>query len=179
MQYHSRYRRTHEQSRRLRGHDYGSAGYYFVTINTYKRRHLFGTIEQGVIMLNECGRILLSEWRRLDQSRPDVTSDVCAIMPNHFHCLIHLQPQHEGIPDSQTGAFICRSGTLGAVISQLKSRVTKGIREMLGHEVVRVWQSNYHDRVIRDIGELRRIRRYILRNPACFLNKGLKKRKGC
>lgn len=30
----------------------------------------------------------------------------------------------------------------------------------------RVWQRTYHDRVIRDDGELERVRRYIAENPA-------------
>ncbi len=179
MWFHGKYRGPGKRSRRMRGRDYSAAGYYFITFNTYRRQHLLGTIEEGVTMLNECGGILLSEWRRLDRTRSDVITDICAIMPNHFHGLLYLQPLNGCAPAMGTGdidAFKCRAGTLGAVVAQLKSRVTKRIREIPGHEHMRVWQENYHDRIIRDRRDLLRIRRYIMRNPACFGKKKNRKR---
>ena len=49
--------RTHRQSRRWAGHDYASAGWYFVTVCTQHRRPLFGGIRGGVMGLNAAGCI--------------------------------------------------------------------------------------------------------------------------
>ena len=46
-------------SRRLPGYDYGQpAGYYFVTINSWKRQGIFSTIEKEKIVLTEFGKII-------------------------------------------------------------------------------------------------------------------------
>lgn len=45
---------------------------------------------------------------------------------------------------------------------------TKRINERRGPPVASVWQRNYYEHIIRDEGELERIRQYILDNPACW-----------
>jgi len=47
-----------------------------------------------------------------------------------------------------------------------KSSVTKQINSLRGTPGMPVWQRNYHDRVIRDEGEMSRIWNYIESNPA-------------
>ncbi|MBC1240030.1 MULTISPECIES: hypothetical protein [Nostoc] len=47
---------------RLRGYDYSSVGFYFVTICTYKRQCLFGEIVNEEMVLNEYGKIVAEEW---------------------------------------------------------------------------------------------------------------------
>lgn len=57
------------------------------------------------------------------------------------------------------------SGSLGAIIGQIKSQATKrinAIRETPGQPV---WQSRYHERIIRTETSLHRIRAYIRNNP--------------
>jgi REP element-mobilizing transposase RayT len=53
--------------------------------------------------------------------------------------------------------------SLGSIIGQYKSVVTKRIRRMGMSEFQ--WQSNYYDRIIRSKPELIAIRKYILENP--------------
>jgi REP element-mobilizing transposase RayT len=58
-----------------------------------------------------------------------------------------------------------RAGALGTMLGQFKSAVTKRVATLTGERVT-VWQRNYHEHIIRDAGELNRIRRYIRANPA-------------
>ena len=48
----------HRRSIRLKGFDYSQEGFYFITICCENRKHRFGEIENGEMILNECGQIL-------------------------------------------------------------------------------------------------------------------------
>ncbi|EKD34841.1 MAG: hypothetical protein ACD_75C02165G0001, partial [uncultured bacterium] len=56
-------------------------------------------------------------------------------------------------------------GSIGAIMAQFKSVVTKRINAMRGSAGAPVWQRNYYERVIRDENELSRARQYIVNNP--------------
>jgi len=57
-------------------------------------------------------------------------------------------------------------GSLGAIVGNFKSVTTRRINRMRKTPGVRVWQRNYHDRVIRNERELKAVRRYVHQNPA-------------
>jgi hypothetical protein len=57
-----------------------------------------------------------------------------------------------------------KAGSLGAIMRGFKWNVKKRIRT--GGFVDEPWQPRYHDHIIRNPGELWRIRRYIAANPA-------------
>jgi hypothetical protein len=48
----------HRHSIRLRDYDYAQAGAYFVTICTKDRECLFGEILDGVMVMNDAGRVV-------------------------------------------------------------------------------------------------------------------------
>jgi putative transposase len=58
------------------------------------------------------------------------------------------------------------SGSVGAIVGQFKSTVTKRINEIRNTPGRPVWQRNYYEHIIRDEGDLNRIREYIINNPA-------------
>jgi hypothetical protein len=58
------------------------------------------------------------------------------------------------------------SGSIGALIGQFKSIVTRRIREHLRRPRMTVWQRNYFEHVIRSDESLDRIRQYVVGNPA-------------
>jgi len=58
--------------------------------------------------------------------------------------------------------------SLSSFIAGFKSAVTKRINEYRGTPGVPVWQRNYFEHIIRDDGELERIRQYIMNNPALW-----------
>ena len=78
----------HRRSIRLKGYDYSQAGLYFVTICTQNRACLFGKIENGVMILNDAGRMVEKWFYELENKYPDKRCHVLVVMPNHFHCVI-------------------------------------------------------------------------------------------
>ena len=79
-------KKHHRDSIRLKGHNYSSEGFYFITICTEGRRCLFGTIVNGEMVLNDCGKIVDNEWKNTIKIRnEDVVLHEYVIMPNHIH----------------------------------------------------------------------------------------------
>jgi putative transposase len=66
----------------------------------------------------------------------------------------------DGSPLRMTPPHGPPSGSVGAIIGQFKSRLTKRL-----HLPVPFWQRNYYEHILRDPSELERVRRYILENP--------------
>ncbi|PSQ84773.1 MAG: hypothetical protein BRD42_11075 [Bacteroidetes bacterium QS_3_64_15] len=55
--------------------------------------------------------------------------------------------------------------TLSTVIGAFKSAVTRRINEKRETPGETVWQSSFHDHIVRNRNQLRRIRHYIRTNP--------------
>ena len=65
----------HRRSIRLSGYDYSSPGAYFITLCTYQRQCLFGTIINDEMQLNDLGRIVADEWMRSETIRQEIQFD--------------------------------------------------------------------------------------------------------
>ena len=85
MSYHTR------KNLRLKGYDYISAGVYFVTICVNYRLCLFGGIKDDEMVLNEAGLMIERYYNHLENKFDNVQCGEYVIMPNHLHCLIHIQ----------------------------------------------------------------------------------------
>src|SRR5438445_126664 len=109
-----------------------------------------------------------------------VTLDAFIVMPDHLHGIViisgmldrhsvgaqHAAPLRSiGRLPAPTGSEGCSHGSLGAIVRSFKSATTKRINEMRHTPEKRVWQRNYHDRIIRDDWEMQRARHYVLLNP--------------
>ncbi len=92
----------HRRSIRLKGYDYSQAGLYFITICCYNRKHLFGSIVDGQMILNVFGQVAYKEWLKTPELRPNVELGEFVIMPNHLHGIIKLSPTDDTIPLSNT-----------------------------------------------------------------------------
>jgi REP element-mobilizing transposase RayT len=57
------------------------------------------------------------------------------------------------------------SNSLGSIIGQFKSKVTKRLRELSGNSDLKIWQRNYYEHIIRNEFDLQNIRKYITLNP--------------
>jgi REP element-mobilizing transposase RayT len=153
----------HRRSIRLRGWDYRAAGYYFVTICTHQRELLFAD-----------GRfydITYHAWQNIPThphaQRVDV--DEFCIMPNHTHgILIQTQdlalPANEQAPDESVFQNAL-AGSLGAIVGNYKSLVTRRINNLRHSQGSKVWQRGYYERIIRNERELNATRQYIRDNP--------------
>jgi putative transposase len=55
--------------------------------------------------------------------------------------------------------------SLGSIIGQFKSKVTKRLRELSGNSDLKIWQRNYYEHIIRNEIDLQNIRKYTKLNP--------------
>ncbi len=70
-------------------------------------------------------------------------------MPNHIHAIVRP----------------INNWTLSAITQSWKIKIARAANQILGKTGQRFWQPESFDRVIRDDDEMRRVRRYIRRNP--------------
>ena len=82
-------------SARLRGWDYGSAGWYFVTVCTRGLCCWFGGVVDGEVCLSETGEVVADELRNTERIRSDVVLDRYVVMPNHLHAIIMIKDETE------------------------------------------------------------------------------------
>lgn len=92
------------------------------------------------------------------------------IMPNHIYGIVMiLDPDvSAGYADAISMKQQPKAGTLSVVIGSSKSAVTRKIHTLAGHSNQTVWQSCFHDHIIRDEHSLNILRQYVLSNPACW-----------
>ena len=164
------------QTQRWRGHDYADCGAYFVTICTQDRICRFGSIRDGVLDLNDLGRIACETWASLAARFPGVHAGTHVVMPNHVHGILTLS---SGARTNLGRSRLAIGGTPGDaprivrlpdIVGAFKSIVavewrrseTRAGRPPPG----RLWQRNYWDRVLRDEEEVSHAAAYIEGNVA-------------
>lgn len=165
----------HRRSVRLRGYDYAQAGAYFVTICTQNRECLFGEIVDGMMVLNDAGRMVKHSWQWLASQYDYVGLDAWVVMPNHLHGIIVIADGDgrggsrtaliDGDGDGKGGSRTAPTKPLGRLIGAFKTVSTKQINEMRQTLGAVIWQRNYYEHIIRDEKSLARIREYIANNP--------------
>ena len=168
----------HRRSIRLKFYDYTQAGAYFVTICTHGRECLFGFIENGKMVLNEYGRIVDFTWNDLVNHNSNIGLGEYAIMPNHFHGIIVINPVGAGSkPALVDGAGLDKAGLepaptnhgLFEIVRQFKTFSARRINELRHSPGVPVWQRNYYEHVIRNEADYNRIAEYVAINPLKWL----------
>lgn len=154
-------------SKRLPGYDYCQEGAYFITICTHKMSNHFGAIDNHKMILNSFGKIVETEWYRTTELRVNVEiyADEFIIMPNHFHGIIWIHDVGATGSVARVNSIGIQPNSLGSIIGQFKSQVTRRINHIRGTPGKLVWQRNYYDRIIRNMKELNCIRSYIENNP--------------
>jgi putative transposase len=152
----------HRRSIRLRHWDYRSAGVYFITICTHQRQYLFDETQfrniaevawQSIPNHDHAARVQLDEW---------------IVMPNHFHGLLVLAPlddKEDAEPADNRGLKGPAPGSIGAIVGNFKSLVSRRINNLRRTTGAKVWQRGYYDRIIRDERHLNITRQYIRDNP--------------
>lgn len=158
--------------------NYGDNGNYFVTICTANRNHYFGKIvldDNAVasMQLYPAGKIAEQLWLEIPSHFPFVRLDSFVVMPNHIHGILIIDKEDQALVSLQNktpGQQRFRSpesSSISSVLGSYKSEVTKRVRksnELFG------WQSRFHDRVIRDDAEYRRIVHYIENNVSNWVD---------
>jgi len=143
---------------RIPNYDYSQPNYYFITICAKDMRCLFG----GTGNLNWRGRMAENGLLQISEHFPAVRIDKYVIMPNHVHAIVVLQEQ---------------SASLSTVIGQYKSYVSRKIHEK--EPDLPIWQTSFHDHVIRNQQAYEKIWLYIDANPMnwekdCFFSEKAK-----
>ncbi|MDD2923411.1 MAG: hypothetical protein PHQ36_14090 [Anaerolineales bacterium] len=158
----------HRRSIRLQGYDYSQAGAYFVTIVAWQREMLFGEIVNGIMVLNDFGKIVAEKWLWLESQYEYVELGAWVIMPNHRHGILII---HDGRGGSRTAPTTpIRPKPLGGLIGAFKTVSTKHINLLRDTEGQVVWQRNYYEHIIRNESEMNRITRYIESNPSMWMD---------
>jgi putative transposase len=161
----------HRRSIRLEGYDYAQDGGYFVTICVFERKHLFGNVVDGEMILNEIGKLVKFTWLDLPRHNKNVELDEYIIMPNHIHGIIIISGA--GLPQ---GAGLERAGLepaptdtaghgLSEIVRQFKTFSAKRVNQINNTAGTRLWQRNYYEHIIRNENDLLQIREYINNNP--------------
>jgi REP element-mobilizing transposase RayT len=175
-------------SARLPGWDYASPGAYFITICTAGRAHLFGQVQAGHMVLSPLGEIVRQEWEKSFLIRKELICDIYVIMPNHIHAIVRIVAPDSAdgsvvgvvvdthgrayLPDGRAslqqphGIAYRPPKSISSFVAGFKSAVTTRINEYRGTPGTPVWQTRFHDHIIRNPQEYERIAAYIAANPA-------------
>ena len=169
-------KRKRRNSLRLSGHDYSQPGAYFVTIIMHQRECLFGDVVDEKMQLNEYGIIAQEHWLAIPHHFPNVELGAFVMMPNHVHGIIVITDTVQaGIVGAQHAAPLqfrqqrnlnVKPGSLSAIVRSYKSSVTKYIHDADEFSPEKIWQRGFHDHIIRNEKEWRKIHLYIEANPA-------------
>ncbi len=137
---------------RLPNFDYSQNAAYFITICTKEHRCILshivgcGAFTAPRVELTEYGKIV----DRYIRSMKDVDNYV--IMPNHVHLIISITDNDGATRASHP------TQSISTRIAAMKSLASKKI----GHSI---WQTSFHDHIIRGEQDYREIWRYIEENP--------------
>lgn len=175
---------------RLKGYDYSNEGLYFITICVKNRKLLFGDIINGIIILNDAGKMVDNEWKNIPNRFSNVKLHQYVVMPNHFHAILEIvvganlvvaqNPEiaNTGFynnsiipitPNRATTRVAPTTKTVGDIVGAFQSLVTvkyiHGIKNN-GWEtfIGKLWQRNYYEHIIRDDQSYQRIVEYINNN---------------
>lgn len=129
---------------RLKYYDYSKANLYFITIDTYDKKDIFGIVKDNKMVLNDVGKTLNDTYNSVfDNGKAEI---ICfQIMPNHIHFILELKNDGDI--------------SLSGAVSYFKSCVTRRIG------IKHLWMRGYYDRVIRDDREFENVYNYIINNP--------------
>ena len=163
----------HRRSIRLKGYDYAQEGLYFITICCFENKHLFGKIMDGVMVLNEAGKVAENCWLEIPEHFKDIVLHDFVIMPNHVHGILEIEGAKKGnefenknnMKGAKDFSSVRKSPsrTVGSVVRGFKIGVTKWMRQ--NSEIINVWHRNYYDVIIRNEQSYDNISKYIVNNP--------------
>ena len=125
---------------RLENYDYGTNGFYFITICTKDKKNIFGSInfdKEAKVLLSNKGLVV----KKYIENIPEMK--IYIIMPNHIHMILELENSNKNI---------------SKIVSSLKILTSKELGKS-------IWHRSFHDRVIRNERELELIWDYVEHNP--------------
>ena len=147
---------------RLDSYDYSSAGAYFITICTENRKGVLSRIvgrglapaETIGIEYTTFGEIAEKQLLLLKDRYPHLEIDQYVIMPNHIHAIMVLNVEAAGAsPRPTIKDIVCAYKSLTTI--ECKKNGFDG----------KVFQTSFHDHIIRGSEDYEKHLRYIYENP--------------
>jgi putative transposase len=128
-----------------------------MTVVTYKRMNLFGTIENEVMNLSPKGKLVKKAWFDLPHHYSNIHLDEeeFVLLPNHVHGIVVIT--QTDLPGPQPA--------LTEIMRAFKSFSARRINIQRSSPGFPVWQRSYYEHIIQKEDEWDRARKYILQNP--------------
>ncbi len=156
------------ESARFSGWDYRARGWYFVTICSHLKAHIFGEVISGQMRFSQIGAIAKSELQNLASHYKNVQVNSHIVMPNHIHAIFMIDGAHIFSPNPeplpQPSGICPTSGSIVAIVRSYKAGVTRRCREL--GLIQDIWQPRFYDRILRNDTIISAVREYIRNNPA-------------
>ena len=149
-----------EQKLRLPNYDYSQNGAYFITFCTWHREHALARVGRDdlgapAVQLTEYGQIVDRYIRSIPSAYPHVTLSNYVVMPNHVHLLLLVSA--DGAPESSRPTP--RS-------TQLIPRIVGALKRFSNRDAgFDLWQTSFHDHIIRSESDFLSVWNYISANP--------------
>ena len=157
---------------RLKEYDYGSYGYYYVTICTNNRINMLCDIvgNSQPIIPSLIGKKVIECWNNIALLDNNVEVDKFVLMPNHIHGIIILKNNDAvEIIDKKYGFEIAeRRGrrSLQGLMKDFKSVTTRHYKRINNiNQSDSLWQESYYDQIIKNHEHYKKIWQYIDENP--------------
>ena len=149
---------------RLKEFDYNTAGAYFITFCTDKRRQILSRIV-GVDVLGDPKNVELLPYgivadkyiKQMNEFYDNITVDKYVIMPNHIHFILFVR--ESGSPRTSTPT------KQTSIVSHFVSTFKRFCNKEYGGNI---WQRGFYDHVIRNQKDYEEIAEYICKNPECW-----------
>ena len=102
------------------------------------------------IRLSAIGKILAEEITRIESHYANVKTDAFVIMPNHVHLIVRIT--------ERINPFPTKNGDIPNIVGKWKAAVTRNVgKAFMPSASYTLWQSSFHDRIIRNEAEYRKI----------------------
>ena len=161
------YMLPHRKKNRLEEYDYSSPGAYFITFCTKaKECLLWESADNDEHLLSSAGKISEKYILKIHEYYSNVEIINYTVMPNHIHLLLQ-------ITDENVGADIIRPQKAHKSVSTIIGQLKRIISKEVGFDI---WQKSFHDHIVRNESEYKKIWEYIEYNPQmwekdCFYDK--------
>jgi len=138
--------------------------------------------------LSKAGVIVQQEWGKSFEIRAELFCDAFVIMPNHIQGIVRIDghESHDGhhgpkppndsdsMPETRADAPMTKTPgaahrapkSISSFIAGFKSSATKKINAWRNRPGSPVWQSRFHDHIIRNEDDYFHIKHYIQTNPS-------------
>ena len=160
-------------------------GVYFITICTSNKEHYFGEITNSEMQLSSIGKIVKQCIEEISNHYKEAEVTNYVVMPNHVHIMLHIAGKQNIESNISTNYGCLRNANheepcedfhhnskVSTIIGSFKAAVSRKARivatvastQIDGKASIKIWQSRYHDHIVRNNIAYENIMNYINNN---------------